>query len=50
MMEWFFARTEVPCVKGVEKEENTYLVDASQKVQDVVSEVLKIMEINIRAI
>jgi gluconokinase len=49
MTEWLFSRTEVPCVKGTDKEENTYLVDASQKVEDVVSDALKVMEVSIKA-
>jgi carbohydrate kinase (thermoresistant glucokinase family) len=50
MTEWIFARTEVPCVKGVEKEENIYLVDASQKVEDVICVALKNMEAHIKEI
>ena len=29
MTDRIFARTEVPCVEGVEKEDKTYLIDAS---------------------
>jgi hypothetical protein len=50
MTDWLFKRTEVPCVNGVGKEENTHPVDASPKVEDVISEVLKIMKVNIKAI
>lgn len=49
MTEWLFERTEVPCVKGTEKEEDTYLVDASQKVEDVICDALKIMEAKVKA-
>jgi gluconokinase len=48
MTEWLFSRTQVPCVEGDEKEENTYLVDATQNVENVTGEVLKIMEANIK--
>jgi len=48
MTEWLFARIEVPGVEGEGKEENTYLVDATQKVENVICEVLKIMEANIK--
>lgn len=48
MTEWLFARTEVPCVNGIEKEENIYMVDASQSVEDVISDASKIMEANIK--
>ena len=48
MTEWIFSRTEIPCVEGDKKEENTHLVDATQKVENVICEVLKIMEANIK--
>jgi gluconokinase len=41
--DWLFARTQVPCFEGSEKEEDTYFVDASQKVEDVIADALKIM-------
>jgi gluconokinase len=48
MTEWLFSRTEVPCVEGIEKEENIFMVDASQKVEDVISDALKDMELFIK--
>lgn len=42
--DWLFSITEIPCFEGPEKEENTYFVDASQKVEEVIAETLKIMD------
>ena len=42
--DWLFPRIETPCCEGPEKEENIYLVDANQKVEDVVADTLKIMD------
>ena len=43
MTDWIYARTHIPCVEGDEKEENIYIVDASQNVEDVVADALKFM-------
>jgi len=43
MTDWLFARIDIPCVEGPEKEENTYLVDASPQVEDVIASTLKVM-------
>ena len=43
MTEWIFSLTETPHVEGNEKEENAYIVDASQKVEEVVADALQII-------
>lgn len=45
MTDWLFARIEIPCTEGAEKEDDTYMVDANQPVEDVIRDALKILDV-----